>query len=292
MRVDNRLLQKKEAVDRELERILSREDSVLFKAMRYAVLFGGKRFRPLLTLSSGECFGVSQETALPFACAVELIHNYSLIHDDLPAMDNDDFRRGKPSCHKAYGEDVALLAGDGLLTLAFEVLAQAAVDEGFEPRKERVIKEISRLAGVEGMIGGQLLDITLSPKKITEEQLNELILKKTGSLIIASVRAGAILGGAPELKLEAITEYGKNIGLAFQSRDDILDSAEDSPKDHFFRASSVSFLGLEEAERRMKQFVDMGIAALDENSIESDELRFLALKIKGLKERIADEKNT
>ncbi|MEE9390714.1 MAG: polyprenyl synthetase family protein, partial [Candidatus Aminicenantaceae bacterium] len=170
MNVEDRLYQKKEAVDRELERILPREDTLLFQAMRHAVLSGGKRFRPILVLSSGECFDVSQATLLPFACALELIHNYSLIHDDLPSMDNDDFRRGKPSCHKAYGEAIALLAGDGLLTLAFEVLALAPLEEELLERKNQVIMDIGKLAGIDGMIGGQFMDIILSPEEITEEE--------------------------------------------------------------------------------------------------------------------------
>jgi len=163
MEVEDELIQKKRAVDRYLEQLLSREDSLIDQAMRYVVFSGGKRFRPLLALSSGECFGVSHEIVLPFACALELIHNYSLIHDDLPSMDDDDFRRGKPSCHKAFGENIALLAGDGLLTMAFGVMAKAPVGEKWLTKKEILISEISRLAGVEGIIGGQALDISYSP---------------------------------------------------------------------------------------------------------------------------------
>jgi geranylgeranyl diphosphate synthase type II len=196
MSIELRLAQKKEAIERELESILSRDDSLLFKAMRYSVLGGGKRFRPLLLLASGEEFGVRSEDALPFACAVELIHNYSLIHDDLPSMDNDDFRRGKPSCHKAYGENVALLAGDALLTLAFEIMASAQIEMSPNTKKEQAIAELGRYAGTDGMIGGQLLDITLTPEAVSQNLFHELIQKKTGALITVSVRIGAILGGA------------------------------------------------------------------------------------------------
>ncbi|MCK4432106.1 MAG: polyprenyl synthetase family protein [Candidatus Aminicenantes bacterium] len=291
MEVEDKLVQKKKAIDTELERLLSRGNSLLSQAMRYAVLSGGKRFRPLLALSSGECFGVDQDVILPFACAVELIHNYSLIHDDLPSMDNDDFRRGKPSCHKAFGENIALLAGDGLLSLSFEVLALTLLDKKLILKKEHVIKEISYFAGAEGMIGGQLLDITLSPEKVSEEKLYELMLKKTGSLIIASVKAGSILGDASPSQLEAILNYGKNIGLAFQIRDDIIDSAEAVLENHLSRPNSVSLFGIEEAEIRLKHHVDAGIRALDKASLESDELRFLASKLLSLKEKNENEQD-
>jgi geranylgeranyl diphosphate synthase type II len=279
MKVEDKLLQRKEAVERELESILSEEDSVLFQAMRHTVLSGGKRFRPLLVLCSGAVFGVPENTLLPYACAVELIHNYSLIHDDLPSMDNDDFRRGKPSCHKAFGEDIALLTGDSLLTLAFEVLAKASSLPDSYPQKEKVMSAICQLAGVKGMIKGQLLDITLTPEKMTEEILHDLILKKTGSLIVASVKAGALLGQALPFQLEAIVEYGKNIGLAFQIRDDILDSVEKKKKNSLFRPNYVAFFGLEEARRRLTGFVGAGIKALDEASLESEELGFLAFRL-------------
>lgn len=276
MDVEERLRQKKEAVECELERILPQEDSLLSRAMRHAVLSGGKRYRPLLALSSGECFGASQEMVLPFACALELIHNYSLVHDDLPSMDNDDFRRGQPSCHKAYGEDIALLTGDSLLTLAFEVMSQASMDGNLLDRKGWVIKEISHFAGVKGMIGGQFLDITLSPKVLTEETFHDLILKKTGALITASVKIGAILGGAENPELEAIVQYGRHIGLAFQIRDDILDSADEMEKGSRPRPNYVSLFGLETAKSRLKDYIDSARSALEEASLESEELHYLA----------------
>jgi geranylgeranyl diphosphate synthase type II len=279
MNVEDRLYQKKEAVDRELERILPREDTLLFQAMRHAVLSGGKRFRPILVLSSGECFDVSQATLLPFACALELIHNYSLIHDDLPSMDNDDFRRGKPSCHKAYGEAIALLAGDGLLTLAFEVLALAPLEEELLERKNQVIMDIGKLAGIDGMIGGQFMDIILSPEEITEEEFEELILKKTGALFIASVKMGAILGKASPSELNAMVDYGRNLGIAFQIRDDILDSASESQKPHSPQLNYVSLFGREKAERSLENFVNAAQKTLDEAALESDELRYLASKL-------------
>jgi len=284
MKVEDRLSEKKQMMERELERILSRGQSVLCQAMRYAVFSGGKRFRPLLTLSSGESFGVRKELVLPFACAVELIHSYSLVHDDLPSMDDDDFRRGKPSCHKAYGDSVALLAGDGLLTLAFEVMARAPLDKKDLWKKEQVIKTVSALAGIEGMIGGQIIDITSPLDKISEEKLFELILKKTGSLIMASVKIGAILGGAAAAQQEAIMEYGKYIGFAFQIRDDILDSAKDISHGRLSRPNFVLHFGIDEAKQRLSHFVQAGIQALDEARIVSEELCFLGQKLLDIEE--------
>ncbi len=285
MNVEESLRQKKEAVERELEHLLNEEDSLMFRAMRYAVLSGGKRFRPLLSLSSGEYFGASRDTLLPFACALELIHNYSLVHDDLPLMDDDDFRRGQPSCHKAFGEDIALLAGDGLLTLAFEVIAQAPVGDSLLPRKEQVMKEISRHAGVKGMVGGQLMDISLSCEDLTEDTIHELMLKKTGGLITAAVKTGAILGGADGPELEAIVEYGRNIGMAFQVRDDIHDSGEEKQPGQPFRPNYVSLFGLETSKQRLKDFVEAARNTLKEASIDSEELHWLASKLMELKEK-------
>ena len=279
MNVQDKLAQKKKSIDRELERILSQEDSLLFQAMRQAVLSGGKRFRPLLALSTGECFSVGEDVLLPFACGLELIHNYSLVHDDLPLLDNDDFRRGQPSCHKAFGEDIALLAGDSLLTLAFEVIAQAPVDKRLILGKERVIQEISRLAGARGMVGGQLMDITLSPEEISEGNFQELTLKKTGALIIASLKTGAILGEASAPQLEALVEFGRNIGMAFQIRDDILDSIDEGKKRHQPRPNFVLLHGQEEAKKRLKKFVEDGIMALDGASLKSEELHHLAFRL-------------
>jgi geranylgeranyl diphosphate synthase type II len=285
MNVEERLRQKKEAVECELECILPQEDSLLFRAMRHAVFSGGKRYRPLLALSSGECFGASQEMVLPFACALELIHNYSLVHDDLPSIDNDDFRRGQPSCHKAFGEDIALLTGDSLLTLAFEVMSQASLEGDLLERKGWVINEISHFAGVKGMIGGQLLDVTLSPEVLTEEVFHDLIIKKTGALITASVKTGAILGGAGNEELEAIVRFGRNIGLAFQIRDDILDSADETERGGRSRPNYVSLFGLETAINRLNDFIDSARSALDEASLESEELHYLASLLLNLEHR-------
>jgi geranylgeranyl diphosphate synthase type II len=292
MSFEQGLAQKKEAIDRELENILSLGDSLLYRAMRYSVLGGGKRFRPLLLLSAGEEFGVCLEDSLPFACAVELIHNYSLIHDDLPPMDDDDFRRGKPTCHKAFGEDVALLAGDALLTLAFEVMASAHIEESSDRKKEQAIAELGRYAGTEGMIGGQLLDITLTPETISQKLFHELIEKKTGALITVSVRIGAILGGATESQMEAITRFGEKIGLAFQTRDDLLDAMEDEQRADIYRPNSVSLFGLDKATERLDSFVAESLQALESGAFSSDELRFLAKKLLDVKNKVKNEHNS
>jgi geranylgeranyl diphosphate synthase type II len=284
MDIKEELRKKKEAVERELERLLPPGKTRLSEAMRYAVLSGGKRYRPLLVLSSAESFGAEMEAVLPFACAVEFIHNYSLVHDDLPCMDDDDLRRGQLTCHKAFGQDIALLAGDGLLTLAFEVLARSPLAKELEPRRERIIQEVSFSAGMEGMIGGQLLDITISPGEVSAEQMEELMQKKTGALIVASVRIGAILGKAPESLLEAVTEYGRNVGLAFQTRDDILDSAEDAGAGRQMRPNSVSVFGLPESKLRLERFVRDGLGNLEKAGIESEGLRFLATRLLDVKD--------
>lgn len=277
---------KKETVEAALDRLLPQGDTLLTQAMRYAVLSGGKRFRSLLALSSGECFGMSQEVVLPFACTVELIHNYSLIHDDLPMMDNDDFRRGKLSCHRAYREDVALLAGDGLLTLAFEVLASAPVEAEYVMRKERLILEIAQSAGIDGMVGGQLLDITLTPDNLSEELLLDLMARKTGALILGAVKVGPILAGASPQEFQALLDYGQNIGMAFQMRDDILDLPQTSSQDSSLRPNAASFFGIEEAITRLQNHVQSAIKSLDRVSLESEELRFLASRLLDLnKER-------
>ncbi len=271
-------------VDRELAALLGRSDTTLFQAMRYAVLGGGKRFRPLLLLSAGEGLGAERSALLPFACAIEFIHNYSLVHDDLPSMDNDDLRRGRPSCHKAFGEDVALLAGDGLLTLAFEVMAGAPLPTALEPRRADVIGEMARRSGVEGMIEGQFRDIRTGPDEVDETSYGELILMKTGGLVIASVRSGGLLAGASPAELEALTAYGTHVGLAFQLRDDILDAAAETAKAGPFRPNSVALYGEDGARRRLEGHVDAAREALGRASIGSGELRALAAMLLTVKE--------
>jgi geranylgeranyl diphosphate synthase type II len=274
MDVQKHLARRKALVERELERILARGADRLFEAMRYAVLGGGKRFRPLLVLSAAEALGADAALALPFACGLEFIHAYSLVHDDLPSMDDDDMRRGRPSCHKAFGEDIALLAGDALLTLAFEVMAGAEVPRRLCPARNRIVLEAARFAGVDGMIGGQLLDISYTADR--SAVLEELMRKKTGALIVLAVRAGALIAGAKKTALEALTAYAQNVGLAFQIRDDLIDTAEMSKKSGLDKPNFADFAGPEKARRILSGLVSEARSALKHGRIDSRALRRLA----------------
>jgi len=188
---------------------------VLCQAMRYSLFAEGKRLRPALALGAAEIICGDDSVALPASCAIETIHCYSLIHDDLPAMDDDDLRRGKPTLHKVYGEGVAILAGDALMAVAFDMAAQA--------NDIRIVHEIAQAAGPAGMAGGQYLDLESEEKRLSLDELRVLHLRKTGDLIRAAVRCGAILAGADAAELAALSEFGTHIGLAFQIADDILD---------------------------------------------------------------------
>lgn len=200
----------------------------IHEAIRYSVFAGGKRLRPILAIAACEAVGGKAETVLPTACALELIHTYSLVHDDLPAMDDDDYRRGRLTNHRVYGEAIAILAGDGLLTLAFNLIAQNS-DLGIEAQKVLdVIKEISEAAGTMGMIGGQVVDIDSENKQVSFETLKYIHNHKTGALFKATLRAGGIIAGAGKRELAALTDYAQNLGLAFQITDDILDIEGDS----------------------------------------------------------------
>ena len=216
-------------VDAELERLLPAENerpSLIHQAMRYSVFAGGKRLRPILCIEAFRIFSDETPAVLPVACAMEFIHTYSLIHDDLPALDNDDLRRGRPTCHKKFGEAMAILAGDGLLTLAFEALAGAPV-----PQAERValIREVASAAGTrQGMVGGQVADLEAEGKDVTPEMLEYIHRSKTAALIRASILSGAIAGGASPADQDRLRTFGGLIGWAFQVTDDILDVEESS----------------------------------------------------------------
>ena len=223
----NLLHKKAERIDLALEEILPKEigyQDIIFQSMRYSVFAGGKRLRPILMLAACDFVGGNEKDVLPFCCAIEMIHTYSLIHDDLPAMDNDDFRRGKPTNHKVYGEGIAVLAGDGLLNYAYEIMLKSILNDGADPkRKIKAMEEIARAAGIYGMIGGQVVDLASENKQINGETLDYIHNHKTAALIISAIRAGAIIGGADDHTLECLTEYGKCIGLGFQITDDLLD---------------------------------------------------------------------
>lgn len=201
----------------------------ILSSMRYSLFAGGKRLRPILMLATGEIFDCSADSILPFAAGIEMIHTYSLIHDDLPAMDDDDFRRGKPTNHKVYGEGMAVLAGDALLNFAFEHMLKAAASKR-DSRFTHAALEIAVSSGIGGMLGGQVIDIEHENKPMDGDTLNVMHSWKTGALISASVRCAAILAGAIDDDMERLTNYSKNIGLAFQIIDDILDVTGDEKK--------------------------------------------------------------
>lgn len=222
-------------VEKELDKVIPKEDcfqAIVCEAMRYSIFAGGKRIRPILTLKAFELVSKDNyEEALPFASAIEMIHTYSLIHDDLPAMDNDDIRRGKPTNHKKYGEDIAILAGDGLLNLAYETMINS-LEENTENISGyiKAMKEISNASGVYGMIGGQVVDIMSDKFIMNEEQLNFIHRKKTSALIEASIMSGGFLANGSSDEMNALRSYGQAIGLCFQIRDDILDKIGDNKK--------------------------------------------------------------
>jgi geranylgeranyl diphosphate synthase type II len=200
-----------------------RVPSPLREAMAYSLTAGGKRIRPVLLLAAGNAVGGSEEELLPFACAVEYVHTYSLIHDDLPAMDDDDFRRGKPTCHKAYGEATAILAGDGLLTEAFRLMAESPLASKRPARAVLAIADLARAVGAEGMVGGQQLDLDASPGISAPAEVQEIQLRKTAALIASCTRMGGILGGGDAALVAALGDFGTRLGILFQITDDILD---------------------------------------------------------------------
>ena len=274
-----------ELVNRGLKELLHREEEYpqnLHRAMHYSLFAGGKRIRPALVLASSEAVGGRADEVLNTACAFECIHTYSLIHDDLPAIDNDDMRRGRPTCHKAFGEAAAILAGDALLTAAFELVA--ATKTADPSRVIRVITELSKASGSVGMIGGQMVDIESEGTEVPFPVLEYIHIHKTGELILAAVRCGAIMGGAGQKELEALSKYGKSIGLAFQIADDILDvegSADEMGKntggdEKKGKATYPALIGLDESRSRAEELVSIALKALEDFDKKADPLRAIA----------------
>lgn len=233
--------------------------------LRYSLEGGGKRVRPLLTLLFCEAAGGKAENALHFAAAVEYIHTYSLIHDDLPCMDNDDFRRGKPSSHKQFGEANALLAGDALLTHAFYLAAEAAATgEVSAAQATEAVRELSRLAGAAGMVGGQYIDLRYEEKAASGEVLFEMDRLKTGALIEAAAVLGCIAAGAGEEKIAAARQFAVNLGLAFQIKDDLLEYNDENNSDvENGKSTYVSVFGFEKAAALAREFTEKAVRALD-----------------------------
>ena len=259
MRLDLKdyLERKRKIVDQALDKYLPKEKDepkIIHKAMRYSVFAGGKRLRPILSMASFELVGGKGNSILPVACALELIHAYSLIHDDLPCMDDDDLRRGKPTSHKVFGEGMAVLAGDALHALAFEVLLRA--------KRLDVISEVANAIGTQGMIGGQVADLEAEGEKVSLSQVNFIHTHKTAALIKLSIRAGALLGEASSEELDALSRYGEKIGLAFQITDDILDVVgkekiigKKTGKNQN-KATYPKMMGLEKSKRIAKKLVE------------------------------------
>jgi geranylgeranyl diphosphate synthase type II len=256
----------------------------LHRAMRYSLLAGGKRLRPALVLAAGEAFGADTDDLMPAACAIEMIHTYSLIHDDLPAMDNDDLRRGRPTCHKAFGEAVAILAGDALLTQAFRVLAADAPKRDAE-RQVRVIREVATAAGtVEALIGGQMADIESEGENVDGSTLEYIHRSKTGAMITASVVVGGIVAGANGDQIEKLRAYGQRIGLAFQIADDILDVTSTSErlgktpgKDQVAnKATYPAIHGIAASQTRARELVEKAVGIVSSLGLKTQVLEEIA----------------
>lgn len=269
--LDEFLARATQAVNRALDRFLppaTVRPATIHKAMRYSLFAGGKRMRPALCLAAAEACGGSWAEAMPLACAVECIHTYSLIHDDLPAMDNDDYRRGKPTCHKVFGEGIAILAGDALLTHAFEILAQS---RGW-PRypHPRLVVELARAAGSLQLIAGQVEDLEAEGKKISASRLQYIHERKTSALLCCAVRLGGMSANCTPRHLRALTNFGYHVGLAFQVIDDILDVTQTSEKlgktagkdTRAKKATYPSIVGLEKSRQIAESLTQRAFAAL------------------------------
>jgi geranylgeranyl diphosphate synthase type II len=255
------------------------------EAMHYSLFAGGKRLRPILCLAGAEAVGGNVGEAMPVACALEMIHTYSLIHDDLPAMDDDNLRRGQPTCHKKFDEATAILAGDGLLTEAFRIVAEAVTKF---PEQQKVLLEVIHLiaqaAGYQGMVGGQMLDLMAEGRKITHKELETIHRMKTGALLTAAVRSGGLVGGGNRQEVTLLTNFGEKFGLAFQITDDILDVEGDSLEmgkaagadAKRQKATYPALLGPEKAKTWAQKIVDAAVADIEPLGERAAPLRELA----------------
>jgi len=257
----------------------------LHKAMHYSVFAGGKRLRPVLMIAAAEAVGGDAQQVMHAACAMEMLHTYSLIHDDLPAMDDDDFRRGRPTNHKVFGEAHAILAGDALLTEAFRLLADSKANADVAPEVSlRIIEIMGRYAGSQGMVGGQVVDMESEGQEIDLPTLEYIHTHKTGALILASIQIGALLAGAEKAQFEALTRFGEAAGLAFQVADDILDVVGESDElgknagsdQARGKATYPALLGLAQSKERATALCAQAVNALDGFGAEADPLRDIA----------------
>ncbi len=284
------LIIKRKKVNAFINEILNNtvNSSRIVQAMHYSLMAGGKRVRPILCIAASEAVGGNADDVLPAACALEMIHTYSLIHDDLPAMDNDDLRRGKPTCHVAFDEATAVLAGDALLTLAFRILSSInLINENNSSNRLRVIYKISFAAGHNGMIKGQMRDMTSEGTLLSLKKLEDMHSLKTGALIEASIFSGALLGGGSPKQIDQLEIYAKKIGLAFQVADDILNVEGDpdvmgkavGTDNARGKTTYPSIMGLNKAKEFAKKLVGNALQALDGFDNNSDSLRAIACYI-------------
>lgn len=278
---------KVEEIEEILKKALPQEKSLqqtIFKAMEYSVMAGGKRLRPMLMKESFELFGGSQREALYcFMAAIEMIHTYSLVHDDLPAMDNDDYRRGRETTHKVFGEDMGILAGDALLNFAYETALAGIGKMEDAPCGVRALQILARKAGVYGMVGGQVVDVELTGKPLKEEQLDFIYRLKTGALLEAALMTGAVLAGAAQEDVLRMEQIGRNVGMAFQIQDDILDVTSttqelgkpvgsDAKNE---KTTYVALYGMEAARKAVEEYSHKALAALEVLSVKSPYLNAL-----------------
>ena len=278
---------RRSVIDRALRRYFTAHggrSETIWRAMHYGLFPGGKRIRPILTLAAGEIFGGKQRDLMPLACAIEMIHAYSLIHDDLPALDNDDLRRGVPTAHKVFGEGLALLAGDGLLTEAFHVLSAPTVARALSPELIlELIQELSQAAGAAGLVGGQAFDLEAEDRGVDLATVEYIHVKKTGALILASVRLGARVGGAKAGELKRISRYGEFLGLAFQIADDVIDFHGEAAAAHGAsernerrKATYPSVIGVVQAKEQLKELLQQSTRELGPFGARAEPLRAIA----------------
>ncbi|MDD6035365.1 MAG: polyprenyl synthetase family protein [Lachnospiraceae bacterium] len=282
--------QKTEEINELLRRYLPKEEGeerILCEAMNYSIAVGGKRIRPMLLLEAYAMFGGTGDAAEPFAAALEMIHTYSLVHDDLPAMDNDRYRRGQLTTHAKFGEAIGILAGDGLLNYAFEVMSDAVCEQGENAAK--AMRILSNKAGIRGMIAGQTVDLTWTGKALTRELLDYINERKTSALLSGALMAGAALAGAEEEELSVLCKVGNYVGLAFQIKDDILDVTGDEKKlgkplhsdEKNDKTTYVTLIGIEKAEEVVKEYSECAVKLLDTLPYRNTFLKELLLSLAG-----------
>ena len=285
MNLKSYLVSRGKLVDQALDRFLPKEKikpATIHRAMRYSLFAGGKRLRPILSLAAAEACGGAVREAIPLACAVECVHTYSLIHDDLPCMDNDDFRRGRPTCHKVFGDGIAVLAGDALLTVAFEIVAKSKGWPRYDVRA--LVRELALASGSLHLIAGQVVDLESEGKKLTGDELKFIHLAKTAALLTSSIRLGAMSANATPVQLRALTTFGRSLGLAFQVIDDILDVTQTSEKlgksagkdIAAQKATYPSVFGLEKSRAEAHRLTRAALAAIKPFGEKAAMLRALA----------------